>query len=163
MNIKNVETFQAEPFICVKEPIVASWHTPYKKPNGERALACNVRARETLFTVVKVSRIIFQLFIWQITCLFISLLCCFESNFYVEYLIKAFSSNLPHTCIWHFEQKKAMQFVDWIITFYNVFQCNKKFSVTQNVGNFGKAGTQDPDWKIQTPGINTISQSDSRS
>ena len=48
MNIKkNVQTFRAEPFICVKKPIAASWHTPYKKPNGERALARNVRARET--------------------------------------------------------------------------------------------------------------------
>ena len=27
--------FWAEPFICVKKPIVASWHTLYKKPNGE--------------------------------------------------------------------------------------------------------------------------------
>ena len=47
MNIKNVQTFRAEPFICVKKPIVTSWHTPYKKPNSERALTRNVRARQT--------------------------------------------------------------------------------------------------------------------
>ena len=47
MNIKNEQTFRAEPFICVKKPIVASWHTPYKKPNGERALARNVRGWNT--------------------------------------------------------------------------------------------------------------------
>ena len=43
--LKYVQTFRAEPFI--KKPIVASWHTPYEKTNGESALACNVRARET--------------------------------------------------------------------------------------------------------------------
>ena len=32
---------------CQTRPVVASWHTPYKKPNGERALACNMRSRET--------------------------------------------------------------------------------------------------------------------
>ena len=47
LNIKNVQTFRAEPFISVKKPIVASWHTPYEETNGESALACNVRARET--------------------------------------------------------------------------------------------------------------------
>ena len=26
--------FRAEPFICVKNPIVASWHMPYKKLTG---------------------------------------------------------------------------------------------------------------------------------
>ena len=45
MNIKkkNVQTFRAEPFICVKKLIVVSWNMLYKKPNGER----NARARET--------------------------------------------------------------------------------------------------------------------
>ena len=47
MNIKKVQTFLAEPFTSVKKPIVASWHTPHEKPNGEAALARNVRARET--------------------------------------------------------------------------------------------------------------------
>ena len=47
LNIKKIQTFRAEPFISVKKPNVASWHTPHKKPNGESAPACNVRARET--------------------------------------------------------------------------------------------------------------------
>ena len=45
--LKNVQTCRAEPFVSVKKPIVASWHTPYEETNGESALACNVRARET--------------------------------------------------------------------------------------------------------------------
>ena len=40
--LKNVQTFRAEPFISVKKPIVASWHTPYEETNVE-----SVRARNT--------------------------------------------------------------------------------------------------------------------
>ena len=45
--LKNVQTFRAEPIISVRKPIVVSWHTPYEETNGESALACDVRARET--------------------------------------------------------------------------------------------------------------------
>ena len=35
------QRFGQSPSSVYKKPIVSSWHTPYKKPNGERARASN--------------------------------------------------------------------------------------------------------------------------
>ena len=47
LNIKKCTNVSGRALHQCKNPIVASWHTPYEETNGESALACNVRARET--------------------------------------------------------------------------------------------------------------------